>query len=140
MASTQPGSATVTILATVTGTLDLLPTPTETVFQQTPPLYIDSPSGTLSFVNIALVCSNFLVIAILGTFNRLIAVPLLASSFTCVANALDWYGWLAETTYSAHARRIAVIVSNIFYTLQDLSVSLYSFFLLEKILSGRRRR
>ncbi|KXH48485.1 hypothetical protein CSIM01_04864 [Colletotrichum simmondsii] len=96
------------------------------------PVYFELSWSILSTIGAANVILGFLIVGI-TTFSQITAVPIVSSASGAIANGLCYYAFYDET-YSLKSKAAASIFGDIFWMIQEVGLSFYSYVLLRRIL------
>ncbi|OHE94940.1 hypothetical protein CORC01_09734 [Colletotrichum orchidophilum] len=96
------------------------------------PVYFELSWSILSTIGAANVFLGFLIVGI-TTFSQITVVPIISSIAGAIANGLCYYAFY-DDSYSLKSKAIASVFGDIFWMIQEVGLSFYSYVLLRKIL------
>ncbi|KAK1952025.1 hypothetical protein LY78DRAFT_675221 [Colletotrichum sublineola] len=100
-----------------------------------PPVYFELSWSILSTIGVANVLFGLLVIGI-TSFSQITVVPIVSSAAGSVANGLCFYAFY-DKEYSLKNKATASAFGDVFWMIQEVGLSFYSYALLRKILKDR---
>ncbi|KAK2058436.1 hypothetical protein LY76DRAFT_654974 [Colletotrichum caudatum] len=103
-----------------------------------PPVYFELSWSILSTIGAANVLFGLLVIGI-TSFSQITVVPIVSSAAGSLANGLCFYAFY-DQNYSLKNKAAASAFGDVFWMIQEVGLSFYSYALLRKILKGKRWR
>ncbi|KAK2041029.1 hypothetical protein LZ31DRAFT_603058 [Colletotrichum somersetense] len=103
-----------------------------------PPVYFELSWSILSTIGAANVLFGLLVIGI-TSFSQITIVPIVSSAAGSVANGLCFYAFY-DQKYSLKNKAAASAFGDVFWMIQEVGLSFYSYVLLRKILKDKRWR
>src|SRR5438552_3705843 len=96
--------------------------------------FLETWDSGMSMVGLFNTCVGFLVMGVVG-FSPFVLVSLINSSAAALAYGLCW---VAATAAEGSQLRVGMsIVADIFWLIQEASLSLYSFLIVRRIVQGR---
>ncbi|KAK2001693.1 hypothetical protein LX36DRAFT_328268 [Colletotrichum falcatum] len=99
------------------------------------PVYFELSWSILSTIGAANVLFGLLVVGI-TSFSQITLVPIVSSAAGSVANGLCFYAYY-DGEYSLTNKATASAFGDVFWMVQEVGLSFYSYILLRKILKGR---
>ncbi|KAF6816557.1 hypothetical protein CSOJ01_02939 [Colletotrichum sojae] len=99
------------------------------------PVYFELSWSILSTIGAANVIFGLLIVGI-TTFSQITVVPIISSAAGAVANGLVYYAYYDET-YSLKQKAAASAFGDLFWLIQEVGLSFYSYVLLRRILKDR---
>ncbi|KAF9878167.1 hypothetical protein CkaCkLH20_04205 [Colletotrichum karsti] len=99
------------------------------------PVYFELSWSILSTIGAANVLFGLLIVGI-TTFSQITVVPIISSAAGAIANGLCYYAYYDEG-YSLRSKAAASVFGDLFWMVQEVGLSFYSWVLLRRILKDR---
>jgi len=98
-----------------------------------PPPFLETNTGTQTIIGLSIAGMNLLVIGYVG-WNRLSAIPLFYTFFTCLGSFLGWWNWSPNTRGAYNVNAASLFFNFVGYEAGEPILVMYSYFILDRLL------